>query len=514
MDYMRRLMKVLFSRVVVFGLAILIQIFTLIIIIWKFSNYFVLFYVMCTLLSLLAVLLIINGRSNPVYKIAWIIPIMAFPIFGGLFYLMFGGNKSSKKNKRKMQVIGKKTESILGQDIEILHQLEQDDRGAANQTIYIDKFSSCPVYTNTTTEYLTPGELIFERMLQELKKAERYIFLEYFIIEEGMMWNAVLDILADKVKQGVDVRVIYDDIGCLLKLPFGYDKKLESMGIKCCVFNPFIPVLRRRFNNRDHRKIVVIDGHTAFTGGINLADEYINVYIKFGHWKDSSIVVHGEAVWSLVVMFLSLWEWLRESHENYEQFKPLFEHACEFTSDGYVQPFTDSPFDDESVGESVYLNLISRAEQYVYINTPYLILDYEMSSALCLAAKRGVDVRIVTPHIPDKWFVHEVSRSNYDVLVEYGVRIYEYTPGFMHAKTFVVDDMFAVVGTINLDYRSLYLHFECGVWLYKTKSVLEIKEDYLHTLAVSQNITLEDCQNVKWYRRLGRLILKIFALFM
>lgn len=508
---MKKLIRNLFSRVVLFGLAILIQLFILIIFIWKFSNYFVLFYIVCALLSLLAVLLILNGRSNPAYKIAWIVPIMIFPIFGGLFYLMFGGNKSSSKNKRKMQVIGNKVRTALSQDMAILHQLEQEDRGAANQTRYIDRFSSCPVYTYTTTEYLTPGEMKFKRLLEELEKAERYIFIEYFIIEEGVMWNAVLDILAAKARQGVDVRVIYDDVGCILKLPFGYDRKLESMGIKCCVFNPFRPVLSVRLNNRDHRKIVVIDGHTAFTGGINLADEYINVHKRFGHWKDSSILLHGEAVGSLVVMFLSLWEWLRGVDEDYEQFKPLPQYAQKFTSDGYVQPFTDSPFDDESVGESVYMNLISKSERYVYINTPYLILDNEMTMALCLAAKRGVDIRIVTPHIADKWFVHAVTRSNYQVLIESGIRIYEYTPGFMHAKTFVVDDMFAVVGTINLDYRSLYLHFECGVWLYKTKSVLEIKEDYLQTLAVSRLITLEDCQNIKWYRSFGRSILRMFA---
>jgi cardiolipin synthase len=351
----------------------------------------------------------------------------------------------------------------------------------------------------------------FECLLEELKKAERYIFLEYFIIEQGTMWSAILDILIEKAQQGVDVRVIYDDVGCLLKLPYGYDRHLESLGIKCRVFNPFRPVLSVRLNNRDHRKIAVIDGHTAITGGINLADEYINEVARFGHWKDTSILIQGEAVWNLVVMFLTLWDWLCGIKEDYEEFKPLPEYAEQFTSDGYVQPFADSPLDDESVSQSVFLNMIGGAKRYVYINTPYLILDFEMTTALCLAAKRGVDVRIVTPRIGDRWFVHAVTRSNYEVLIEAGVRIYEYTPGFMHAKTFVVDDQFAVVGTINLDYRSLYLHFECGAWLFKTKSVLEIKEDYLQTLAVSQLITLEECHNVKWYKKLARSLLRLFA---
>ena len=508
---MQKLIRTLLSRVVLVGAAILIQAFALVIVIWKFSNYFAYFYAICTLLSVLVVLWIVSSKSNHAYKLAWIIPIMVFPIFGGLCYLMFGGNKSSKRNKQKMREIASKMEDSLRQDLEILQQLEQENRGAANQTKYIEGYSACPVYTNTTTEYLTPGEQKFERMLEELEKAEHYIFLEYFIIEEGVMWNTILEILKDKAKQGIDVRVIYDDVGCLLTLPFEYEKKLEGMGIKCCVFNPFIPVLSVRLNNRDHRKIAVIDGHTAFTGGINLADEYINVYEKHGHWKDSAIVIHGDAVWSFTVMFLSMWSFLRKVGEDYEAFRPYPKNTGHFMPDGYVQPFADSPLDDEAVGESVYLNLIGKAERYIYINTPYLIIDNEMSMALCLAAKRGVDVRIVTPYIADKWYVHAVSRSNYEVLVESGVCIYEYTPGFVHAKTFVVDDMFAVVGTINLDYRSLFLHFECGVWLYKTKSMLQVKEDFLLTLKVCRRITLEDCRNIKWYRRLGRTILRIFA---
>jgi cardiolipin synthase len=501
----------LLSRVVLVGAAILIQAFALVIVIWRFSNYFVYFYAICALLSLLVVLVIVNGRSNHAYKLAWIIPIMMFPIFGGLFYLMFGGNKSSKKNKRKMQGIAYKMQEALVQDQEILRQLEQENRSAANQTRYIGNYSACPVYTNTNTEYLTPGEKKFERMLEELKKAEHYIFLEYFIIDKGVMWDTILEILKEKAMQGVDVRVIYDDVGCILTLPYGYEKELERMGIKCCVFNPFVPVLSLRLNNRDHRKIAVIDGRIAFTGGINLADEYINAYEKHGHWKDASISIQGDAVWSLTVMFLSMWSFLRKEDEDYSTFKPADRDTGHLGSEGYVQPFADSPLDDEAVGETVYLNLIGEAKQYVYIYTPYLILDNEMNSALCMAAKRGVDVRIVTPHIPDKWYVHAVSQCNYETLIESGVSIYEYTPGFVHAKTFVVDDLYAVVGTINLDYRSLFLHFECGVWMYNTKSILEVKEDFLHTLEICQKITAGCCSDVIWYRKMGRMILRIFA---
>lgn len=508
---MRKIFQTMFSRTVLFGISILIQAYILVMVIWKFSNYFVEFYSICTLLSVSTVLWIVNGKSNPAYKIAWIIPIMIVPIFGGLFYLIFGGNKMSKKNRKKMEMMALTMNTALGQNQQIYDNLEKENLSAANQSNYIKQYSFCPVYQNTLTEYLPTGEMKYEKMIEELKKAKEYIFLEYFIINEGVMWNTILEVLKEKAKSGVDVRVIYDDVGCLLTLPFGYEKQLESMGIKCCVFNPFIPLLSARMNNRNHRKIAVIDGQTAFTGGINLADEYINGYVKYGHWKDSAIMLKGDAVWSLTVMFLSMWGYLRKINEDYEQFKPILDDSMNVNTQGYVQPFNDTPLDDEPVGETVYLNLINTAERYVYINTPYLILDNEMTTSLSMAAKRGIDVRIITPHIPDKWYVHEVSRSYYEVLVESGVHLYEYTPGFLHSKTFVVDDQYAVVGTINLDYRSLYLHFECGVWLYNTTSVLAVKEDYLQTLEVCSRITLEACQSIKWYKKLERLILRAFA---
>ncbi len=508
---MKKLLKLLFNRVFLVGIPIMIQIFALLTVISRFSNYFIYFYAICTLLSVVALLRILSGKTNPAYKIGWIIPIMLFPIFGGLVYLMFGDYKLGKRSKRKMHAIQERMNEALSQNETVIQRIQLRDINAANQSHYINRYSFCPVYQNTTSEYLTPGEQMYERLLDELKKAERYIFLEYFLIREGLMWDTILDILVNKVGQGVDVRVMYDDVGCLLTLPYGYDKQLKKMGIKCCVFNPIIPVLSTRINNRDHRKIAVIDGYTAFTGGLNLADEYINAYEKHGHWKDSAILIQGEAVWSFTVMFLSLWNSQRNTSEDYEQYKPADKPAKTFLCDGYVQPFGDTPLDDESLGETVYLNLISTAKRYVYINTPYLILDNVMMTALCSAAKRSVDVRIVTPHIADKWFVHAVTQANYDVLVESGVKIYEYTPGFMHAKSIAVDDELAVVGTINLDYRSLFLHFECGVWLYHTQSVLEVKDDFLRTLELCQRVSMEECQCVKWYKRLGRSVLRVLA---
>ncbi len=503
--------KLLFSRLCLVGMTILIQIILIIALIFYFSNYYFYVYAFFTTISIIAVLWILNDRINPAYKIVWILPIVIFPMFGGLFYLFFGRNKASHRTKKKLRSIGSKMESNLHQNPQTFSHLQATELSAANQSKYMTAYSGCPVFQNTQTAYLRIGEEKFARLCRELEHAQRYIFLEYFIIQEGIMWNTILEILVRKVQQGVDVRVIYDDVGCLRTLPLGYEKQLNALGIQCYVFNPFVPVLSTQLNNRDHRKIAVIDGHTAFTGGINLADEYINAVERFGHWKDTAIVVQGQAAWSFTVMFLSLWNYLSGGNEDFTQYLPDSQSLAQFQSSGYVQPYADSPLGYEAVGENVYLNLIGAAERYVYITTPYLILDNEMQTALCNAAKRGIDVRIITPHIPDKWYVHAVTRANYQILIESGVKIFEYLPGFIHGKTFAVDDKFATVGTINLDYRSLYLHFECGVWLYHCNSVFEVKEDFLQTQKMCQKITLAACKAVPWYIRLGRSLLRIFA---
>jgi len=507
---MQRIIRVLFNRVSLVAMAILVQIFTLAVIIWRFSNYFVIFDSALMIVSVFVVIYILNRRINPAYKVAWIIPILLFPILGGLFYLMVGGTGMSRQSKNSMRDITDKMKESLSQNSDTFNMLREENKIAFNQSSYIENYSLCPVYSGSATEFYSSGEELFEHLLEELSKAEKYIFLEFFIIEEGMMWNSVLNILAEKVKNGVDVRVIYDDVGCVFTLPPGYDKKLEEMGIRCCIFNPFLPVLSFRLNNRDHRKIAVIDGKVAFTGGVNLADEYINEREKFGHWRDCAIKIKGEAVWNLTVMFLSMWNFLEKTHEDYCRFKPTEFYECA-KCDGYVQPFDDSPLDDENISETVYLNLINQARKYVYIETPYLIVDNKMMASLSMAAKRGVDVRILTPHIPDKWYAFAVTQSNYEELLESGVSIYEYIPGFNHGKTFVVDDEYAVVGTINLDFRSLYLHFECGVWMYNTKSVAEVKNSSLKVYEVSKKISLEDIKNVSTIRKIGRTILKILA---
>ncbi|MGV3026040.1 cardiolipin synthase [Clostridium thermobutyricum] len=508
---MRKIFEFLLSRLVIFGFLLFFQVIILLFIVWQLAEAFIYIYIPLLIISGLVVIYIISRRDNPSYKLAWTIPVLIFPIFGGLIYLIFGGKKINLKFRKKIARAYNEAIKVSVQDPEIIKELEKENKHAANQAKYTSKYALSPVYKNTTTEYLSPGEKFFERLLEELEKAEKYIFMEYFIIHEGKMWDAILEVLERKVKEGVDVRMLYDDVGCLRILPYRYDEVLRKKGIKCHVFNRFVPFLSVILNNRDHRKITVIDGHTGFTGGINLADEYINEIVRFGHWKDSSIMLKGEAVWNLTVMFLQMWSYESKTKVDYEKFKPQTKNNECFIDDGYVQPYGDSPLDEEIVGENIYLGIITKAKDYVYINTPYLIIDNELVTALTLAAKSGVDVRIVTPHIEDKWYVHMLTRSYYPQLIESGVKIYEYTPGFIHSKTVVSDDEVATVGSINFDYRSLYLHFECGVWLYKTKSVLQIKEDYLETLKICTPITLEMSKDVSWLKKIVTAVFRVFA---
>lgn len=508
----KKLSSFLFQRSVIVALLILLQAVVLLVpMVWA-SSYYVYVYWACVVLSLLAVLVIIRRQTDPGYKIGWIIPILLFPMFGWLVYLLCGGNKLSARMRRKMQ----------GMDRTMLEQLERDYKAhklivmgadAVNQARYLERYARCPVYTNTWTRYFPLGDDVFPVMLEELKKAQHYIFLEYFILAPGVFWDSIVEILKEKHAAGVDVRVIYDDVGSLGTLPANYAAKFEQeTGIPCCVFNRFKPVISIRMNNRDHRKLCIIDGHTAFTGGINLADEYINQKPRFGHWKDSAILVKGEAAWSMTVMFLTMWEYIREVTVDYSALRPTsLPPEAALGKDCFVQPYADNPLDNEPVGETVYLNLIAKAKRYIYIMTPYLIVSDSVNTALCNAAKSGVDVRIITPHIPDKKLVFELTRSHYQPLLEAGVQIFEYTPGFVHAKNVVSDDVVGVVGTINMDYRSMFLHFEDAVLLYQDPAILDIKADFWSTQLQCQRITLEQCLERSWPRRLFRSILRVLA---
>lgn len=513
MFHIKRLFQLLRHRLVVGGVGILLQLTLLIVFILRFNRYFAAFYGISVLLSALLVIGIINSESNPAYKIAWIIPIMLVPVLGVTFYLIFGSDHLPKRDEERLHGLETKASAAitvpLPEKSELLGHLS---RRAQAQSNYITACTGLPIFTHTQTTYFPLGEDKFRAMLEELEKAEHFIFMEYFIIQEGVMWNAIHDVLRRKAAQGVEIRLLFDDVGSLLTLPNDYDKLLESEGIACRVFNPFVQVLSPRLNNRDHRKILVIDGHTGFTGGINLADEYINAYPKHGHWKDTAVMLKGEAVANLTTMFLIMWGFVNKSDEVFDPYMPHAYHPEPFPeAAGFVQPFSDSPLDGEPIAENVYRALIERAERYVYITTPYLILDNEITTALCTAARQGIDVRIITPHVPDKWYVHAVTRANYPTLIKAGVKIYEYTPGFIHAKMFVSDDDYAVVGTINLDYRSLYLHFECGAWMYKTSCITDIRDDILKTQEVCQQITPEDYAHVPFIKRLGHGLLRVFA---
>ncbi len=508
---MKKVLGVLFHRFTVIGVAIFAQVIFFVFMVEKFKNSFVYVYTLLTILSFIVVFYILTGRSNPAYKLAWIVPMLLFPIFGGIFYLTFGKVRLTKSEKRKMESVATNIVKYKHHNSEIIDTLERYDKIATCHTKYLFNYAHSPIWERTEVKYFRLGEEKFEVLVEELKKAEHFIFMEYFIIREGKMWDTILEVLKEKAQQGVDVRVIYDDAGCMFTLPYGYDKKLREMGIKCEIFNKFVPVINMRFNNRDHRKICVIDGNVGFTGGINLADEYINEIEIHGHWKDTAIILKGDAVWNLTLFFLSMWSFLTNTNDDCLDYRPDKYHELPVVGDGYVQPFADSPLDMECVGESVYLNMINKAQKYIYITTPYLIIDNEMVTALCIAAKNGLDVRIITPHIADKWYVHAVTRSYYDVLIESGVKIYEYTPGFIHAKSYVCDDKYAVVGTINMDYRSLYLHFECGVFMCGSSVVLDIKKDFLDTQNLSQEITLDKCKKVSAVTRFFRTCLSIFA---
>ncbi len=507
--FLKKNLNLLGHRVFLVPLLMFIQIVIIFIMTFEFYSYFIVFYIICSLLSFVMVLHIVNSNANPGYKIAWIIPIMLLPIFGLLLYFLFGDNQLNKRQKEKMKNIYYKQLKYKDNHNIVMNELRYENLSAYNQVKYISDYSLSNVYKHTKTTYLSNGKIYFQKLLETIKNAKKYIFLEYFIISEGKMWNNILEVLKQKVEEGIEVRIIYDDFGCIMTLPNHYNKILEKEGIKTAVFNPFVPNLKSKFNNRDHRKIAVIDGHIAFTGGINLADEYIGEKVRFGHWKDNGIMLEGEAVWNFTVMFLSMWDFIKEENEDYEKYHSNYEY--ETSSDGFVIPYSDSPWDNEAVGETVYLNLIAKANRYIYITTPYLVLDNEMITALSTAAKRGVDVRIITPGIPDKKLVNEVTKAYYDVLLKNGVKIYEYTKGFIHEKIFVVDDEYATIGTINLDYRSLYLHFECGVWLYDCSVIFTIKKDFTSTLKECKEIKLKNLGKLNWFNSLKRQILKAFA---
>ena len=506
---MKKLVKLLFSRVAIVGVLLLAQIALLVYMIETINSGNRTFYFLFQLLSAIVVIAIVSRSMNPEFKVAWMLPIVFLPVFGVILYLLFGNRTISRRQMKKISGIGAELDKAAPDDSAVFDRLSAESSDAACQAEYLRSYADAPVWQNTSATFLKNGETKFESLLADLKSAKKYIFLEYFIIERGVMWNAILDILRQKAAEGIDVRVVYDDFGCIQKLPSKYYMTLRAYGIKAYCFNRFTPVLDVRFNNRDHRKIAVIDGHIGYCGGINLADEYINEIHPFGYWKDTSVRLQGEAVYSLTVMFLTMWSAVSKELYDYSSYRADSRINISNQS-SYVIPYGDYPYDKETVGENVYLNLIAHAKKYIHICTPYLVIDNEMRTALCMAAKSGVDVVVMTPGIPDKPYVYTVTRSNYETLIACGVKIYEYTPGFLHSKTFVVDGIYATVGTINLDYRSFYFHLECGVWMYKTSCIAEMESDFQELMRVS-TMPDEKIIHPNAFYRAGRVIMNLIA---
>lgn len=509
----RKLLRIIFGRTAFVVMSLLLQISILLAGFRFLSHYMVYIYGGFTLLSAFVILYVVNKDENPSFKLAWIIPITVIPVFGTLLYLFLELQWEGKIINRKLRENISDTQPYLKQNPRYMEQLAKTSRSNANLAAYIENSGSYPVYGNTNVKYYPVGEEMFEDMKKELEKAKRFIFMEYFIVERGEMWDSLLEILERKVQEGVEVRFMYDGMCCLVLLPYSYPRELRAKGLKAKMFAPIRPALSTYQNNRDHRKILVIDGHTAFTGGINLADEYINRKVRFGHWKDTGIMVKGDAVTSFTMMFLQMWNITEKEPEDYGRYlrDPEFFYPPELSMEGFVIPYGDSPLDQETVGELVYLDIINTARNYVHIMTPYLILNYELVQALQFAAKRGVETIIIMPHIPDKEYAFLLAKAHYEELIRAGVQIYEYTPGFVHAKVFTSDDEKAVVGTINMDYRSLYLHFECAAYIYRNEVIKEVERDFKETLAKSQVITLEECRHYPWYKKFAGRVLRLFA---
>lgn len=476
-----KFLNLILSRIVLVTLALLLQIAWIVFLVLQLNGFFQYANYLLQFFSFAMVFYIAQKDTKSTFKLAWIVPILLFPLFGGLIYLLFGTKSPTqgmrKKLERSQALIAPSTPSSE----KLIEEVTEKNAHIGGHVRYLQNVGNYALYQNTEASYFALGDDAYPVLLEELKKARRFIFIEFFIIAQGEMWDSILAILEEKAAQGVDVRVIYDDVGSLTTLPYNYEKQLKKKGIKCFSFNPFKPILSIVMNNRDHRKILVIDGNVGFTGGINLADEYINRKVRFGHWKDTGVLLRGEAVWNLTMLFLTMWNAFVPTDTDFRQFKPDFSNQPYPVSDGYILPYGDSPLDNEEMGQNVYLGIIHNAKRYLYIYTPYLIIDEAVSDALIMAAKRGVDVRLITPGIPDKKTVFTLTRSHYERLIAGGVQIFEYTPGFVHAKCFVCDDEVATVGTINLDYRSLYLHFECGVYFYQSSMIADLKKDFLET---------------------------------
>lgn len=484
---MKKIIGIFFNRITVSVFLLFLQLFWLAELFLSFRENLPWITAATGLAGLIVMLLAVLSDRNPAYKITWLILAGIAPVFGTFLYIIVSNKLPGRSLRRRVGLKDRNMKTQLADLMESAEDRIPDSRLSAICG-YIGSQGPYPVHTDTEVSYFTLGEKMFARMLEDLSKAEKFVFFEYFIVAEGRMWDEIKALMKKKAACGVDVRVMFDDLGSLSVLPKNFIKELTEAGIRVIPFNPLVPVLALGMNNRDHRKILVIDGNVGYTGGINIADEYINETTRFGHWKDTGVRLEGSGVANLTAMFLSVWDACSGTDTALEDFLP----DRKIKADGFVQPFSDNPLDNELLSETVYMDILWQAQKYVYLFTPYLVIDHEMTVALTAAAKRGVDVRILLPGIPDKKMVFHLAESYFRQLLESGVRIFLYTPGFIHAKSCLSDDRAAVVGTINMDYRSLYLHFECGAFMTGVDAVGDLKKDCLDSFAVSEEVLLEN----------------------
>ncbi len=493
------------GRAIFVALSLLLQVGWLLLQIIELNHYSTYIALFTSILTSLVVLRLYSKHTNSAYKMPWIMLMMALPVMGLSLYLLTEVALTPRSIHKRMKDIRAETGKHLQQDPQVLTSLGAENPSAANQCRYLWEYDTSPVYRNTKVDYFGHGREALEPMLSDLENAKDFIFMEYFIVEDKASFARIREVLSRKASEGVDVRLMYDDIGSVGYVDWDFARELNRDGIRCQVFNPALPFLNLFMNNRDHRKITVIDGKIGYTGGYNLADAYFGLEFPYGQWKDTGIRLEGEAVKSLTATFLELWTVTSREQMDFGKYLGI-SHSVEAT--GWVQPFGDSPLDNERAAENVYLNMIGHAKQYIWFMTPYLIITDELSRALELAAKRGVDVRIITPGIPDKKTVYAVTRSYYARLVSQGVRIFEYSPGFCHGKQCLVDGELASIGTSNLDYRSLYLHFENNVLLCGCDCLKDMEADFAETFQQCREVTAS-------YRsaplRIWQCILRLFA---
>ena len=498
-------------------LSILLEVVFLVGIFKGLNEYAVVIDNMTRIFAVILVLKIYGRNETSSMKTPWIILILTLPILGVALYFLIGLNGGTWKMRMRYKKIDEKLLPLLPENKEVLQCLNASDPKAGNVSNYIERNACYPVYQNTDVTYFDEAVKGLEAQLTDLAKAEQFIFMEYHAIEDEYAWSRIQTGLEKRVKAGVEVRVFYDDMGSIGFVNLSFARKLEAKGIACRVFNPLLPGLNMFLNNRDHRKITVIDGKVGYTGGYNLANEYFNYTHPYGEWKDTGIRLEGDAVASLTAAFLEMWEASGKTPADVDvldieaQKKYLVQHPYQAQQTGYIQPYADCPLDGIQVGEDVYISIVNKADRYCWFMTPYLIITDEMTHALSLAAKRGVDVRIITPGIPDKKLIYSITRSFYHNLVQDGVRIYEWTPGFCHAKMSVADDCMATCGTINLDYRSLYHHFENGCFMADCDAVLDIRRDMEQTFEQCREVTEKYKSGRSATLRLGQLFLRLFA---